>query len=452
MILTKEDLFLILKTNSIPDYNFENISIDSRTIKKDNIFIALKGNNQDGNQFAKEALDKGASIAIIDNKDCFIDERTILVLDSLETLKVIGNYVKLKISPKKIIAITGSLGKTTIKSWLNQILNNEFSAFASIKNYNTIYGLPISLSLMPSNTDFGIFELGTNSPGEILELSEYLVADIGVITNIYESHIGRLGSKEALAKEKISIIDGLKPNSYLIYDGDSEFQDMIKNEVQSKNIKSISVGFNNNCDFYIKEYTKNIILQTPVGELKYNIAINAKHFAYISAVVIAVLYATDCDIYKLLQYFKSLTALSGRGQTEEFFYNNKKIAVIDDSYNASPTSVLAAIDMLQSNANLPKIAVIGQMKELGCFEEYYHKIVAEKLSESNLDFIFFIGERKLWKIFSNICIKNITFFEELNNFTIEQILQIMETGSIVLLKGSRCIGLEKFINYLKHVK
>ncbi|MDR3030765.1 MAG: UDP-N-acetylmuramoyl-tripeptide--D-alanyl-D-alanine ligase [Holosporales bacterium] len=449
MKITKKLLENVLDINNIPDADFGNISIDSRTIQKSDIFIAIKGKNFDGNLFAKEALSKGAAIAIIDNKDCLLNENTILVGNSLEFLKDIGKYIKDTVAPRKIIAITGSVGKTTTKTWLKQILSKEFSSFSSPKNYNTIYGLPISLSLMPENVDFGIFELGTNKQGEIAELSKYLSPDIGILTNIYEAHIGRFEDKNALAKEKLSLIDGIKSGGLLIYDGDSQFKDAIKNKAKSQNIKSVSVGFNDDCDFYIKEYGNKIALETPVGEIKYNISVSGKRFSYISATVIATLYSISCKIDMFLEYFTELSALDGRGKINEFLYDKNKIQIIDDSYNASPNAVLAAIEILESKENSRKIAVIGQMKDLGKLEEYYHKIIALKLFNANLDFIFFIGEKKLWDIFCNICKEKIICFEEINNSVIEKILQTMGNMSVVLLKGSRSVGLEKFIEYLK---
>ena len=440
----------ILKNILNCDINFEfesnGISIDSRNINNNDLFIGVKGLKSDGNIFAKDAIKNGAAAAIIDNPE-INSEKCIFVQNSIEALKAIGLYAKNTANLKSTIGITGSVGKTTTRSWINEILNKKFKSFSSIKNYNTIYGLPISLSMLEKNTDFGIFEMGTNSFGEIQELSEYLQPDIGMITNIYESHVGMFKDTSELAKEKISIISGIKNGGTLIYDADSKFKQSIESEASLKNLKLISVGFSENCDFQILSHDKKIILKTPDGIIDYKISASGKHFAYISGCVAACIYSLELSIEDFLKDFENLSPVKGRGSTISLKYNDKNFTVIDDSYNASPSAVIASLDVL-SFANDPhKIAVIGQMKELGDQENYYHDLVAKKLNSCNFDKIFFIGDEKLWKIMQ--IDKKIDCFSKIDNFVIEKISEIIQNDSIVLLKGSRSIGLDRFIDYIK---
>lgn len=443
MKITSELLETVLQIENCPKFESKRISINSKDITGGEIFMAINR----GHEFVGSALDSGAEIAIIDNEKYEISGKTILVKNTTEALKLIGKYIKDNACLKKVIGITGSVGKTSTRSWLNSILNNKFNSFSSIKNYNTIYGMPISLSLLEKEADFGIFEMGSSNPGEISELSKYLEPDIGVITNIYESHIGRFKNRDELADEKISIIDGIKSGGTLIFDGDSEFSKKINNSAIQKGLKTFSVGFSSDCDFAINSYGKSVEIKTPVGNVQYDISMLGKHFAYITACILAVIYAMNLDVFDFLPFFKNLSQVKGRGEILQYKFQNKKFSVIDDSYNASPSAVVASIEVLKSMPQKSKIAIIGQMKELGSHEVYYHKLVANKLNLMNLSHVFFIGDKNLWNIMNEE--KNVMCFEKIDNFVIEKILEIIHNDSIVLLKGSRSIELNRFIDYIK---
>ncbi|MBR1479894.1 MAG: UDP-N-acetylmuramoyl-tripeptide--D-alanyl-D-alanine ligase, partial [Alphaproteobacteria bacterium] len=351
-----------------------------------------------------------------------------------------------KICLKKVVGITGSVGNTTTRSWLTTVLSREYRTFSSIRNYNTIYGLPISLSLLEPGTEFGVFEMGSSNSGEIAELSQYLEPDIGVITNIYESHIGRFGSKEALAHEKISIVEGIRPGGALVFDGDCEFADDIRLAATSKQLQCFSVGFSQDCDFCILLNSPCVELHTPTGVLRYEVPFTGKHFAYITACVVAIIHAMELDIRVFLPFFKELSLLDGRGAIKKCKYAGKIFDVIDDSYNAGPSAMLAALNNLSTKQAPRKIAVIGQMGELGDFELHYHQLVAEKLSSMNLAHVFFIGSETLWNTM-RVC-ENVECFAQMSDFVIEKMLKIIQNGDIVLLKGSRSVGLDRFLDYV----
>ena len=186
------------------------IQLDSRQIKQGDIFVAIKGQKNDGNDYAIDALNNGASLAIVDNIKYVnsSNDKILYVKSSVEALKYLGQYYLINSNIQTLIGITGSCGKTTTRTWINDILSKNIETCSSIKNFNTIIGLPVCLSNIKSSTEIGIFEIGTNKTGEINELSAYLNPNIGIITNIYEAHIGMFNSIEELANEKISIING----------------------------------------------------------------------------------------------------------------------------------------------------------------------------------------------------------------------------------------------------
>ena len=428
---------------NVQNFVANEIKIDSRIIEQDDIFIAINK----GHDYVLEAVESGAIMAIIDNVNYFVPEKTLLVANTTEALKLIGNYVKNAVNLKKLIAITGSVGKTTTKCWLSSILSKKFETYCSVKNYNTIYGIPLSLCHMNQKTDYGVFEIGSNHRGEISELSNYLSPDIGIITNIYESHIGNFKDKADLVDEKISIIEGIKSGGSLIYNGDSEFADKIAKQARYKNLNSFSVGFGKNCDFSIISYEKTINLRTPDGIVEYSINFDEKHLVYTSALLVAVIYSLGLKIQDFLPDFNAFSKIEGRGNIEKFTIDNKTFEIIDDCYNASPTAVMVALDNLNKMPNNNKIAIIGQMKELGNYENYYHQLVADKINSLDIDDVFFIGEKKLWKIMNSI--KKIKCFEKIDQFAMDNILKIIKNDCIVLLKGSRSVGLERFVEYLR---
>ncbi|MDR2598406.1 MAG: UDP-N-acetylmuramoyl-tripeptide--D-alanyl-D-alanine ligase, partial [Holosporales bacterium] len=370
-------------------------SIDSRSINPGEVFFALRGNRVDGHRFVSEAFDRGAVAAVIDNSDYHCPPRTILVNNVLETLKKAGLFCKNLANPGKMIGITGSVGKTTTKIWLSEVLNHYQRTFTTMNNYNTIYGLPIAFSRLDDDVEYCILELGTNRPGEISELSNYLSADIGLITNIFESHIGNFRDKSELANEKISIIDGMNPGGILIFDGDSEFSKRIKTAASGRQLKSMSVGFTDGCDVRI---TSDGQIRTDHGNYLLGDPVPGRPYDYIMGCMVATILALDLDVNKFLPYLKELRPLKGRGAIVACAFKGKTFKLIDESYNASPMAMLTAIDSFDKNYNSPRVAVIGQMKELGAFEEYYHRILGERLSRCLLDEYFFIGDRHLWNL------------------------------------------------------
>ncbi len=417
----------------------DRISIDSRTIKKGDIFFAIGR----GHEFVQEAIFKDASFAVIDDSKYYVGDKTILVDNVLETLKNLGHYFFKNSNLKKTIGITGSVGKTTTRSWLTQVLKSKFKTIESIKNYNTIYGIPISMCQIQKDTDYAVLEMGSSNPGEIQRLSEYISPDIGILTNIYESHIGKFANRLLLANEKISIISGMSEGGTLVYHGDSEFCDLIKSEAEKKNIKTLSVGFGKDIDFSIKINNNDVELKTPIGKFNYKVSVNGNHFAYITATVIASLVALNLNPAEYIEHIEALQPIIGRGKILKYNINGTKFDIIDDTYNASPQSMLSSIERLSLYDSTPKIAVIGQMKELGNSEVSYHKLIAEKIRTSNLDKVIFIGDKHLWQTMD--CTE---CFESINKLVVEKIYKMIDNDSVVLLKGSNSIGLNKIIDYI----
>ena len=472
-----------------------SVSIDTRTMKRGDIFFAI---NQKGHEYVKEALQKGASYVIVQEGFGFSNiDRVIETEDTFESLKRMGFMAKRK-SSARIIGITGSVGKTTVRTWLETVLKCAgHKVCASKKNFNTMYGLPICLSELEKDTEFGIFELGTNNKGEIKELGDYLNPEIVLLTGIMESHIGNFGSKTALMEEKLSVIDTMQDGGVLIYNGDTTYRNEILRRASNRNVKTVSFGFGTWNDVMLTGdypvYERNInMISSSVNQIECSYTLGETGFNHLmmSAMVLGVIYALGLDVHNYKDFFENLKALPGRGEIVEcsvdeelpeeikntFDENEPEIeesketdsvstsdlaekkkkhfTIIDDSYNASPTSVEVSMEnLLKMCANSVKkrrsVLILGEMKELGEYREFYHERVAGKIDRDGVDETIFVGDKSIQKLMKKNVSKPINTFDAINEESIRKILSLIKSDDIVLIKGSRSIGLEKILSHVQ---
>jgi UDP-N-acetylmuramoyl-tripeptide--D-alanyl-D-alanine ligase len=382
-------------------------SIDSRLIKEGEVFFAI----DNGVDFVEDAISKGAFFVVQEN--------------SLEVLLEYGKYVR-SFSKAKIIGITGSVGKTTLKFWLASVLERRHKTLAGIRNYNTIYGVPVCLSMLEKDHEYGIFELGSNHPGEIREIAEYLAPDMAIITNIAPAHIGNFESIEDIAKEKMSIIDGIKNNGIVFFPSNILYKEEITCLARSKSINAVP----------FKAF--------PVQHLP-------RHYHDLCGCILAVIEALGLEVSEYIHLLNSeLSPLPGRGQMATYSHDNKVFRIIDDSYNASITSMGAAIDSLASldDSRNRKVAILGEMKEVGKFADEFHESLAMKAKNADIDKLVFVGSSDFFDIFRKYGFET---FEKTDESAVKQILGILKDGDTVLIKGSRSIKLENIINVLQHI-
>ncbi len=445
----KEIKHLFSKGSNLSDdlcFNSSDISIDSRTVQTNQIFITIKGENFDGNNFIQEVLKINPLFIIsekkIDNQIPYahVDSGKQFLIDLAKL--IIG-----KTSSKKI-AITGSNGKTTTKNLITHFLRGKVGnqdVAATFGNFNNDIGLPLSIFKMQGNEKYLVLEIGTNHPGEIRELANIVRPHIAAITNIGDAHIGNFGSQVEIAKEKKQIFYYLNQEDIKILpDNINFFSDLNNSKGQ---LFIVSSDYSNQANRLNYEYLglnkiKFIYLDQ---EVILNSPVEGSHNLQNFIIACAVLINLGFDLYSFADGFKHFSGTAGRFNKISMKNN---IDIIDDSYNSNPTSMSSAIDYL-SGSQKYKILMIGDMGELGELTEQYHDQIVKKIKESNIDSILAYGSsitRALSKL-KNMK-KDIYYFDDIHHL-IDKSLKLIKKDTIVLIKASRFMKFDVIASELK---
>ena len=439
--------------NKILNYNkffkTKGVSINSKKIKKDNLFIALKGKKKDGHNFISNALKNGASHCIISKKINKIKEDKILnVKNTFNFLNDFASY-KRNLSKAKIIAVTGSAGKTTLKTMLAKILSNYNKTYFSPKSYNNHYGVPVSLSNLENAFQFGIFEIGMSKKGEINKLSKLTRPHIAVITNVAEAHIENFKNLQGVAEAKSEIIYNIEKKGTIILNRDDKFYNYFRNIAINRKLKIISFGLTNKSDIFLvqeKKYSNYKLLKIKVLNKIVNLKINNINTYNILA-SLAVLKSLNLDLEKSIKTFDKLKPIDGRGKIYDIIRYNKKFNLVDESYNANPLSVKNAIFNLNNidKKFSKKYLLLGDMLELGKKSNFYHKELSNIINNSDIDKLFIYGD-KIFNTYKNTDKKKQgNILQHLNDFD-EVFSHMIEKNDYLMIKGSNSTELSKISN------
>ena len=433
---------------------FNTISIDSRTKQKRNLFVAIKGKTNNGNNFVNSALLKGASGAIgsttLNNK-----KNTYYFKNTLNFLKLFGS-LKRDLSNSTFIGVTGSSGKTTLKTMIGKVLSNFSSTYVSPKSYNNEFGVPLSLSNFKTKNKFCIFEIGMSKKGEIHKLSKMVKPNIGIITNIGEAHLENFSSIKDIAKAKAEIISNINKNGHIILNRDDKFYHFHKKLADKKKLKTISFGFSKLSDIHIKKISKKKLTVRHFKKITdFKLANTNKVNILNLMCCLAVLKILNLDFKEISDVFNNSKFLEGRGKIFRVRRYQKIFNLIDESYNANPSSTKNAIENLSNLATkYKKYLIIGDMLELGKKSNDYHKDISNVINKSNVDKTFIYGQKVLitYKYLDKHKQGNI-----LQNLSdLDQLLKnIIQNNDYLMIKGSNATGVSKFsktiINGLKNV-
>jgi UDP-N-acetylmuramoyl-tripeptide--D-alanyl-D-alanine ligase len=419
---------LFLKCNSV--------SIDTRKIEGNSLFIALKGKHFDANTFAKEALIKGASFVIIDDESFCIDERTILVEDSLIALQELAKFHR-KYLKLPIIALTGSNGKTTTKELIHVVLSKKYNTKATIGNLNNHIGVPLTLLSFNSETEIGIVEMGANHKKEIEFLCELAKPDFGYITNFGKAHLEGFGGVEGVIEGKSELYEYLSNNEMLAF---VNLEDPIQVE-RTSNLKSYSFGINNEkADLQIKS-----IKADPFVEVCYsNITITSHLIGLYNAnnlnVAIAIGKFFGVDDLHIKEALESYIPQNNRSQLLSKGTNE----IILDAYNANPSSMAVAIENLLQLEKPNKIMILGDMFELGDESQKEHSEIIKMLFNERAVKCFFVGAA----FYANkINSPQFYFYDSFDAFS-DFLKDTKIENSTILIKGSRGMALERTLEQL----
>ena len=423
------------------------VSTDKRTLKPGNLFVALVGPNFDGHHFIAHAKAKcAAGVLVIDGRaESAREMPTLSAPDTKLALGMLAKWWREKLNPT-VIAITGSNGKTSTKEMLAAILAEKFGTqhvLATFGNLNNDIGVPLTLLGLNREHQFAVIELGMNHAGEIRNLINFAKPDVAMITNIGTAHIGELGSREAIAEAKAEIFENLPNNGMAFINEDDAYSEFCKKKVTSGSIGTFGTSMDAQYRGLLTEFASKsqIDFQSPERRFSFNLKSDATHFAKnaIAASAIAVHLGVDAQsIQNALENFEGV-----KGRFKISILANG-VRLIDDSYNANPDSMVVALEGLASYDG-KKIAVLGDMGELGEFATIAHKSLGSTIRDLNIDILFGIGEltRETIRAFG----PSGKHFDNVDELTDSLALEI-GSGGTVLVKGSRFMKMEKVCEFL----
>lgn len=424
------------------------VATDSRKKTHKSLFIPIIGENFDGHDYIKQAFNQGA-VAVLWQKEkqlpSFLptDFPVFFVEDTLEALQELASFYRKKINPI-VIGITGSNGKTTTKDIVASVVKTVFNTQQTKGNLNNHIGLPLTILSMTPETEVLIVEMGMNQYGEIERLSNIAKPDIAVITNIGESHIEYLGSRAGIAKAKLEIVSGMKENSFLIVDGDEP----LLGEMHKRD-NVITCGFNADNEVVVEKVKlsqNNTQFQLSDG-YEYKLPLLGNHHALNAAFAITVADRLQIPKSKVI---KALTELERTSMRFELLKGKNDVSVINDAYNASPTSMRASINVVKQMEGFKhKVLVLGDIFELGNESRLFHQSIAESIDDS-ISTLFTFGDDSK-EISSTVNKRNSAI--NCSHFTsktdlLNALEEYLTKDTLILFKASRGMQFEQFVEKL----
>lgn len=416
---------------------------DTRSLSKNDVFIGIKGDTFNGNTFYKEAIKKGASVCILDDKSVLDDKDNkatiILVNDTIKAIQELAKY-KRSLYNIPVIAVTGSVGKTSVKDIVYHVVSSQYNTLCTKGNMNNHIGVPLTI-LSLDNHEALIVEMGMNHLGEIHVLSNIAKPTIALITNIGTAHIGNLGSRENILKAKMEITDGMNDGT-LIINNDNDLLRTIKYD------NLITIGIDNKSDYMAHDIRDKVFSsEFYIDDNFVNIPVGSKAFIYNSLFAYAVGKKLGISEDKIIKALESFKLTPHRLE----LINHKDYRIIDDTYNASLDSVNNALSIL-SKVSGRKVFVFGDILELDSYAKDIHEEIGKSIIDNNIDVLITVG-KEAYNTY-NICYDNgiESYHYDNNEEMIEEIDKIIDIGDTILVKGSHGMKLTEIVEHLKDFK
>jgi UDP-N-acetylmuramoyl-tripeptide--D-alanyl-D-alanine ligase len=374
------------------------VSIDSRTLEPGDLFVALKGPNFDGHRFIRDAFDKGAvaAVAAEEPDDLPANAPLLRVADTQRALEDLGRTAR-RASGAQVVGITGSSGKTGTKEALATCLAEQGRTHAAVGSFNNQWGVPLTLARLPADADYAVIEMGMNHAGEIAHLTGMARPDVAVVTTVGNAHIENFESVEGIAAAKAEILDGVTGDGVAVLPRDNAYYDMLARHASDNGIATIrSFGTHAEADIRQLEAAvhatySNVHASIRGHELSFIMALPGEHWVANALAILAAVDALDADVTQAAKTLGTLPAPARRGERHTIELNGGTFELIDDSYNANPSSMRAALAVLGAADSRRRLAALGDMKELGAHSMRCHADLAEPIASAGVDLVFTCG-------------------------------------------------------------
>ena len=444
--------------SSVAEWAATGVSIDTRSLAEGDLFVALHGPNYDGHDFVATALQRGAAAAMVDRAIPQLPASSplLVVADTLAALAALGAAGRNR-SQARIVAVTGSVGKTGTKEALRLALASSGPTYASAGGLNNHWGAPLSLARLPCDACYGVFELGMNHPGEIANLTRLVRPHVAVITTVEPVHLGFFPSVEAIADAKAEIFLGLEPGGVAILNRDNaHYARLAEAAKRAGAVEILGFGIHPEATARLVDYVLDsrgsTVEATVCGTtIRFLVPVPGRHWVMNTLAALAAAGVAGVAVDRAAEALAELQPLPGRGRRDDLAWRGGTLTVIDESYNASPPSMRAALAVLaatEPGTGARRVAVLGDMLELGDASERLHRELAEPVAAAEVDRVFLIGEaiaaldevlpeRKrggLWRS-----------PEE----AMPALLRFLEPGDVVTVKGSRGVRVSRVVELLR---
>lgn len=453
-----QDLRLALSGNVADIVTAYGVSIDTRTLKTGDLFVALKGDHSDGHDFVKKAIQKGAAACLVDHLIPEVPERKqIIVKNTQEGLEALARYARMR-SDAIFIGVTGSAGKTTTKEMLKACLSEQGSTYGTEGNYNNHIGVPLTLARMPIKTEYAVIEMGMNHTGELIKLSDMVRPDVSIITMIGSAHREFFNNEQEIAAAKAEIFEYQNKQGAVILNKDDVFYDFLSENALKQGIKKIiSFGKNPNADLMLTRITmteKGMLthMKWHGSEYTYALGFIGEHFALDSLGVLAVIDSVGGSSLAAMKVLGSLHPIAGRGAIETVLLESGvEIHLINDAYNANPSSMKASLNTLGLTDGRRKIAVLGDMLELGDEGPQMHRDLKQSILENEIDLVYTVGSL-MKSLYNDLpdCKKG--GWAQTSEEILPLLKQNLKEGDLVLVKASFGTRFSVIISGLKGEK
>jgi UDP-N-acetylmuramoyl-tripeptide--D-alanyl-D-alanine ligase len=435
-------------------------SIDTRTLEPGDLYFAIKGDVHDGHDFVPAALEKGASAAVVaaEKAGAFggAADRLIVVPDVLEAMRQLGRAARRR-SRARIVAITGSVGKTGTKEAMRLALSRQGATHASVASYNNHWGVPLTLARLPRDAQFGVFEIGMNHAGEILPLTEMVRPHVAVITTVEPVHIEFFPSLWGIADAKGEIFSGLEPGGTAVINRDNPYFERLRAHALASDAgRILTFGAHEAADIRAERILprpdQSIVEARIFGQpLTYRIGTPGRHIALNSLSVLAASQALGADVAFVALALSELRPPVGRGERTMLAVDGAEALLIDESYNANPASVTAALANLgavELEGRGRRIAVLGDMKELGGEGPRLHQGLSEAVAANGIDLVFAAGPL-MQNLIDRLPRTQVAAHAETSAELVEAVCGAIRPGDAIMVKGSLSMKMALVVKALK---